>query len=299
MYYSLISFLQDEKIHYVENHSLKNENSLKIDTKVDLSVYPSSNLELVEVAKFTRASGFKTVVVGNISNILFRNAVYHGVVIHTRGIKTFSLYDDIATLGCGCSISSAIRQMAEHGYGGLESLAGIPGTIGGMIPSNAGAFGSEISDFLIDTQVFDSIENKFFTFLKEKIGFSYRNSMFYNTDRYIILSSRLQFLPLSKNEINERILSFRQKRNTTQPHQPSLGSVFKRQDNIGAGYYIDRAGLKGMRVGDAVVSPIHAGFIVNVGNATAHDFLSLVERIKEKIYTDFGIALDTEIKIID
>ena len=299
MYSSLISFLQDDKIYYVENHSLKNENSLKIDTKVDISVYPDTTAQLVDIVGFSKRLGLKFITVGNISNVIFRDAIYHGVVIHTTRINSISIEGDVCSLACGCNISSAIRKMAERGYGGLEALAGIPGTVGGMICSNAGAFGKEISDFLLDATVLDTDQERIITLSKEDIGFSYRNSMFYDNDRYLILSSRLLFEPTPQNDIRERLLYFREKRNSTQPHNPSLGSVFKRNRDIGAGYYIDRAGLKGMRVGGAMVSPKHAGFIVNVGDATSRDFLLLVGIVKAKVYMEFGIELDTEIKIID
>lgn len=299
MYSSLISFLQDEKIYYVENHSLKKENSLKIDTIVDISVYPTTPQQLIEIVSLSKSKGLKCITVGNISNVIFRDAAYHGVVIHTTRINSISTEENVCSLACGCSVSSAIRKMAENGYGGLEALAGIPGTVGGMICSNAGAFGEEISDFLLDAFVYDIDREMTITLAKEDIGFSYRNSMFYDSENYLILSTRLSFVPTAEKDIRERLLYFREKRNSTQPHNPSLGSVFKRYNGVGAGYYIDRAGLKGMQVGGAMVSPKHAGFIVNVGDATAQDFLVLARTVKEKVYMEFGIELDTEIKIID
>ena len=299
MYSSLISFLQDGKIYFVENHSLKKENSLKIDTVADLSVYPDNAQAFIDVLRFIKTYGIKYTVVGNMSNILFRDSVYHGVVIHTTRMNRFSVNENVLSLNCGCYISSGIRKMAEGGYGGLEALAGIPGTIGGMICSNAGAFGSEISEFLLDVTVFDMFLDSIVTIPRENICFSYRNSMFYSTDRYLILSARLSFEPMSECDIRQRLLFFKEKRNSTQPHEPSLGSVFKRNRNVGAGYYIDKAGLKGRRVGGAMVSPKHAGFIINISDATALDFLELAGIVKEKVYMEFGIELDTEIKIID
>ncbi len=299
MYSPLVSFLQDEKIHFVKNHSLKQENTAKIDTVADLSVYPSTVNELLEVYRIVKSLGVKYVTVGNMSNIIFRKSEYYGVVIHTTRLNNYLIDENICSLLSGCYLSTAIRKMRECGYGGAEALVGIPGTVGGMICSNAGAFDLEISDILLDTEIYDTWEDRTIRLTRDKLGFSYRNSMFYNTDRFLILNARISLEPTEASVIEERIALFREKRKNTQPNEPSLGSVFKRVNGIGAGYYIDRAGLKGTRIGGAMVSPQHAGFIVNMGNATAEDFLLLVSIVKEKVYSEFGIHLDTEIKIID
>ncbi len=299
MYSKLIDILQEGKIQYAEKYSIRSKSSIKIDTDVDLCVYPKSVEELTTIVTYLNRIGLKHVVVGGLSNILFRNPIYNGVVINVVKISTKSRADCCCQVSCGCRISSVIRYMAEAGYGGAEALYHIPGTLGGMIKSNAGAFGTEIADLIFDCSILDARTGAVFTASRQSMGFGYRSCLLMNSDSLILLSARLRLVPMDTKEIVEQISRLGKLRRACQPIEPSLGSIFKRVDGVSAGYYIDQCGLKGRQIGGAQISSKHAGFITNIGNAIADDVIALIELAKECVYTKFGVMLEEEIKIID
>ena len=232
------------------------------------------------------------------TNLLIKNGYYNGVIVKTDKLLTKSLAENRIKLSCGTRISSVIRSMASAGLGAMEGLSGIPGTVGGMVKQNAGAFGYEISDRFVSAECYLTNEGRRVTFSKTDMSFSYRNSVL-SDQNIVLLSATFELLAINTEEILERIRAFSKIRRATQPIEyPSLGSVFKRCNDQSAGFYIDRAGLKGAFVGGAEVSVKHAGFIVNRGGATANDFLKLIDKVKTKVYADFGIELEEEIEII-
>jgi UDP-N-acetylmuramate dehydrogenase len=237
-------------------------------------------------------------VIGGMTNLLIKNGWYNGVVVKTDKIQAKSLAESKLTVSCGSRLSAIIRSMASVGLGGMEGLSGIPGTLGGMVRQNAGAFGYEIADRFISADCYLFEQRELITLDKADMRFSYRDSVLSNGNA-VLISATFDLLPMRSEEIFSKIREFAKIRRATQPIEfPSLGSVFKRHDGQSAGFYIDRAGLKGAFVGGAAVSEKHAGFIVNKGGATADDFLALIDKVKTKVHADFGIELEEEIEII-
>ena len=190
----------------------------------------------------------------------------------------------------------AIKLMTE-GISGFEELSGIPGTIGGAIFMNAGAYGKEIKDINISTKCMDYNGNKF-ELSNEKQEFAYRGSIF-NKEKYIILETKLKLSYGKKEEIKQKMDGFLSSRKEKQPIEfPSAGSTFKRQEGVITAKVIDECGLKGKSIGGAKVSEKHAGFIVNYNNATAKDVIDLIKYVKEKVYEKYGIKIEEEIKIL-
>ena len=232
------------------------------------------------------------------SNVLFRTPFYKGIIINTTKIKSKNEADGEIELSCGASIQPIIREYAYLDLGGMEGLYGIPGTVGGMLRQNAGAFGYEISDCFVSARCFSKDTLSVDTYDKNGMRFSYRDSILADNS-LVLLSARFRLRPKMKKDILDEIARYSKKRRDTQPiGKPSLGSVFKRVGDVSAAFYIDNAGLKGLTFGGAMVSEKHAGFIVNIGGATSYDYLKLIEIIKSKVLMTFGIDLEEEIQII-
>ena len=238
------------------------------------------------------------VVVGRMSNVLFKHRYYDGVLIKTTEIKNKIKAEQQIEVLCGNTIPDITHCGAEVDLGGFEGLFGIPGTIGGMIRQNAGAFSYEISERFINATCYLVRERSLRKFTKEEMRFAYRESVLKDKN-IILLGATLSFLPKGRDEIYAEIREYAKRRRDSQPIElPSLGSTFKRCNGLSAGYYIDEAGLKGYSIGGAQVSLKHAGFIVNQGGATAEDYIKLINCIKSKVYAAFGVELEEEIEII-
>ena len=242
--------------------------------------------------------GTRYVVLGRMSNILFKDTFFNGVVVKTTKINGYTKAENAITASCGSSLSMFMRKLAELDLGGMEGLIGIPGTLGGMIKQNAGAFGYEMSDRFICATCFIPSEGKVRVFSKDDMRFSYRKSALCE-EHAVLIKATLGLIHKKYAEIIEEISEYKNRRLSSQPLEyPSLGSVFKRHNGISAGYYIDKAGLKGYRIGGACVSQKHAGFIINNSGATAQDYLRLIEHVKKRVFSEFSIELEEEIEII-
>lgn len=272
--------------------------SVRIHSLARAVAYPDSTEGLVSLIEALNENGIPFFVVGRMTNVLIKERIYNGVLINTRKIKSKYKAEEQIRVLCGDFLPEIARHQAAHGLGGFEVLLGIPGTVGGMVRQNAGAFGYEISDRLINATCYRISDRSLCTLTREQMSFSYRSSILVNGD-LILLYATLRFVPMDRADVFALMREYAEKRRVSQPTEmPSLGSTFKRYDGVGAGYYIDRAGLKGYAIGGARVSPKHAGFIVNAGGATADDYLALVDYIKSRVYAVFGIELEEEIQII-
>ena len=299
MYNRLISLLQEGKIDYEENCSLKSKSSIKIDTQIALLVMPNTISQLVALIRYLSHNAIKHLILGGMSNVLFKNPIYDGVVVITSKINIKTRAENICTVECGSRISSVIRLMAENEYGGGEGLYHIPGTIGGMISSNAGAYGFEISSLLLECSLLNKDDGKIIKLSRAEMGFGYRHCKMLDAGKFVLLDATLSFLPSRSSDVYTRIKELGEMRRKTQPLEPSLGSIFKRINGTSAGYYIERCGLKGIRIGGAEISSKHAGFIINRGDACSDDVLRLIELCRASVYRYFGLSLETEIKIIE
>ncbi len=271
---------------------------MRINTVARFIVFPDSYDKIKDVLKYLSDRCISFLVIGNLSNVIFKDDFYDGAIIKTTKLRCKNEAEYYIELSSGLIFSSVIRQLSMKNKGGFEGLCGIPGTVGGMLKQNAGAFGFETSDNFLYADLYDLSRSETVRYSKSDMCFSYRHSVLFD-ERLIVLSAAFSLVDIPREKINSDISDYIEKRRRTQPlSEPSLGSVFKKVDGVSAGYYIEKAGLKGYKIGGACVSAKHAGFIVNSDAATAKDILSLIEFVKERVYADFGIELEEEIEII-
>ena len=294
----LFDFLIKKDVEHKLNHPMAEYTSVRIGGIATVIAFPDTQDKLTDLLRFLHNHSIRYTVVGHMTNVLPCDEEYRGVIIITRKLNRHQLNDTTVFAECGVTVSSLISRFAWLGLGGLESLCGIPGTVGGMIASNAGAYGFEIGDAVKGVKAYDPYSDRTIMLNRDDLHFSYRSSVFSNSN-LAILSAVLELAPCASEIIMTKMGMIRQKRKLSQPLEyPSLGSVFKRVNNVSAGQIIDQCGLKGLKVGGAMVSPKHAGFIVNTGGATATDFCALIDAVKYEVYKQAGILLEEEIKRI-
>ena len=237
------------------------------------------------------------IVLGNGSNVLFSSAGYDGTVILTTALTDFTATEKGFVCGAGLSLSAMALRAAERGLCGLEFAYGIPGTVGGAVYMNAGAYGGEMKDVLKSVTYTDGKGN-IITLDKEDLKLSYRHSVFMEKPLYI-LSAEFAMEKGDGDEIRAKMADNMARRKEKQPLEyPSCGSTFKRPTGYYAGALIEQCGLKGAAVGGAQVSEKHAGFIINKGGATGDDVIALIRHVQEAVLKDTGVFLETEVKII-
>ena len=282
------------KFECIENASLLNYNTYKLDTKCKLLVFPRDIFEFQEIMYIL--NGSKYFILGNGSNIILPD-YYDGVVIKLKYFNNYNIFDEYIEVDSGVMINKLSMELSKLGYKGFEWASGIPGTIGGCIYNNAGCYGSEISDNLIDVTVF--CDNKIYCLRKDELSFSYRNSTFKMNNKFVILKAKFKFEKGDPEELLDLIKVRTNKRIESQPLEyPSCGSVFRNPEGLIAGKLIDEANLKGKCVGGAMVSNKHANFIINNGNATPEDIIKLINEIKNTIKKNYNIDLALEQEII-
>lgn len=288
----------EQKIIFDE--SMKKHTSFKIGGTADYFFKATTLEELQNIIKFAKIKELPITIIGNGSNLLVTDKGIRGLVIKID-IKKLKIEkkDEFAVIevGAGNKLMALATKMKDEELSGLEGLSGIPGSVGGAIVMNAGAYGKEMKDVVLSTTCMDK-NGKLYTFSNEEQEFSYRNSIFQKKD-YIIIETKLKLEYGKKDEIQKRMEEYFKSRKEKQPIEyPSAGSSFKRQEGIITAKLIDDVGLKGYKIGGAQVSEKHAGFIVNYNNATATDVINLINYIKEKVYSKYGIKIEEEIKII-
>lgn len=284
-----IKTITDEKNIFI-NEPMSKHTSFKTGGTADIFVVPKSKDEIIELLKLDTP---KTII-GNGSNLLVKDGGIRGLVIKID-ISNVEVTDDTLIADAGCMIAKLSRFAMENSLTGLEFACGIPGTLGGAIYMNAGAYGGEMKDIVIETEIVDYNGNV--SIIKEH-DFSYRNSIFQHME-CVILSSKLKLQHGNKEEIEQKINEYMTARKSKQPiNKPSAGSTFKRPKDNFAAKLIQDAGLKGFSMGEAEVSDLHAGFVVNKGKATTKEILELIKYIQEKVNTEFGVMLEPEVRII-
>lgn len=264
----------------------------------DLFLMPQNRTELKESIALLREYNVPYLVIGNGSNLLVGDGGIRGAVIQLyQRMQNISVEGTEMTLDCGALLSAAAAQAADASLEGLAFASGIPGTFGGAVVMNAGAYGGEIKDVLLSADVLTAdLEVK--TIPVEELDLSYRHSIV-PEEGYIVLGGKLRLKKGNEQEIRERMAELAQQRREKQPLQyPSAGSTFKRPEGYFAGKLISDAGLKGKTIGGAQVSEKHAGFIVNIGDATTEDILNLIAFCQKTVQEQFGVTLETEVKIV-
>lgn len=272
--------------------------TLRIGGIADIIAYPHDTKDLREVVVFAKENNLPCLLLGLGSNLLVTDAGIRGVVVCLRrsfkGIEMVGEYR--ISCGAGVPLAAAAAFAAEKELSGLEGLAGIPGTVGGALAMNAGAFGMEIKDIVEEVVLMDE-KGDILTAKRDELKFSYRNLGLNTGD--IILKAVFLLEPGSKGEIRESMKEKSAVRGVTQPLGcATAGSVFKNPPGDFAGRLIEAAGFKGVSVGNAKVSEKHANFIENTGGATSAEILALMERMREGVFQKFGIRLKPEIKVI-
>lgn len=283
----------------LEDVSLKNYNTYRIDTKTKYLALPSSVEELRELLEYLNKEKIKYIILGNGSNVIIGDNVYDGVIIVLTKINDIKIDNNVIVAECGAMLPKMCNVATSSGLKGLEWASGIPGTLGGSVVGNAGAYLSCIFDYLIDVTVLKN--GKIETIKKADLKYGYRYTEFKDNKDIIILKARLKLEKGSVQESLELIQDRRERRLKSQPlNYPSAGSVFRNPSKESpAGKLIEEASLKGYRIGGAEVSKLHANFIINVDNAKACDIKELIKVIKDKVKEKDNIDLICEQEILE
>ena len=280
---------------YIENEPLSNHTSFKIGGKADLFVMVKNIEQLKAVVKNCKKNNIPMFVLGKGSNLLINDNGMKGVVLTLDGdFKDISLEENKITVGAGVNLAKLCTFAQTNSLAGLEFAYGIPGSVGGAVYMNAGAYGGEMKD-VVTSVTHLTQDGDIVTLPLDKLDFSYRHSV-YKENNSIILSATIELKPGDKDEIKALMDDILNRRKTKQPLEyPSAGSVFKRPEGNFAGTLIEQCGLKGKTIGGAQVSEKHAGFIINVGGATCDDVLNLVKFVQETVQRETGYFLEREI----
>ncbi len=270
---------------------------MKVGGPADSLLFPRNREELKKVVRFVRRRKIPFLILGKGTNLVVRDKGVRGWIINlTQGMKKIEMNGEVVEAEAGSSLQRLVQFTVQKGLEGLEPFFGIPGTVGGGVAMNAGAWGAELRDVLLSV-----------TFMKEdgeiterscsKLRFSYRGLVL--PPSWIILEGKFQLRKGIKEEIRERVRSYSEMRKKRQPlDYPSAGSVFKNPKEGPAGRWIEEAGLKGFRIGQAMVSERHANFIINLGRARAEEVIRLMEFVEHKVFEEKGISLEREVKVV-
>lgn len=287
-------------IEVLYNEPLKNWCTFKIGGNAGIFVQPKNAEEIAFVVTQTKKAGVPLFTLGKGSNLLFSDNGFNGVVMHIgRNMSDIKIIDETTIYSqSGAMLQTFCNFAMENSLTGMETLYGIPGSVGGAVYMNAGAYGGEICDIAYSADYVD-LNGRKGTLVEDELDFSYRHSAFTDNGN-IITGLTVKLQKGEKSKIKAAMADYMGRRKSKQPLEyPSGGSTFKRPVGNFASALIDQCGLKGTCVGEAMVSEKHAGFVINKGNATAKEVLELIEIVKAKVYKEKGIDLECEIKIID
>ena len=276
---------------------LKRYTAWKIGGPADALLEPGSVEELIEAAERAREHGLPVTVLGGGTNVLVGDGGIRGLTIRlAKSLKNVEIEGTRVTADAGVLYPVLANTTAGRGLAGLQFATGIPGTVGGAVYMNAGAYGSETvevldwADVLRDGQVI-RMENR-------DLDLSYRHSALHDHPGWIVLRAGYTLVPGDPTELKARIKEFRAQRMSGSPNRPSCGSTFKRPEGDFPGRVIEAAGLKGTRVGNIEVSPVHANYLVNLGGGTAEDAIALIELVRKTVHEKLGIELESEVRIV-
>ena len=295
----IVRDLEKTNVRFCLDYDTSLASSFRVGGRAELAVFPKNAQELLTALSLASRDGVRSEVIGNASNILFADGALSGVFIFTSGHKEYEFSDTRLICRCGASLTAMAKKAADNGLSGLEFAYGIPGTVGGAVYMNAGAYGSSVSEVLVSSTVYDKKSGRAFQLSAEKHGFDYRKSVYMDHDDWVCLTAEFSLKRDNKENILARMNEYISSRKAKQPLEyPNAGSYFKRPEGHFAGKLIEDCGLKGFSVGDACVSEKHAGFIINKGNATAGDILALEAEIKRRVYEAYGVALEREVRYV-
>lgn len=280
----------------LENENLKNYNTYKLECISSYIVFPSTVEELIKILNILKEYKTKWFVLGNGSNVILPS-YYNGVIIKLSNFNKCKIDGNNINVESGYMLNKLANELSSKGYTGMEWATGIPGTVGGSICGNAGAYKSSMSNIIKDVTLLDNSE--VITLNNKELEFNYRDSLLKHRKDLIVLSCNIKLEKGNLEEIKKTIEERTLKRIETQPlDYPSCGSVFRNPEGLSTGKLIDDLGLKGYQIGGAKISEKHANFIINNNNATSEDIIKLIELIKDKIKKNYDIDLVLEQEII-
>ncbi len=286
-----------------QNVEMKALSSMKTGGIAKAAYFPETAEQLIGTVKQLASNNERHFVLGNLSNVLLPDGCIPFVPVVTTGCAAVSTHiNDDGTVSvvaeCGASLTKLAFDMCQKGYTGLEFGYGIPGTVGGAVFMNAGAYGSEMKNVISSVAFYNSDTDTVEHYTGEECRFDYRKSVF-SEKNGVILSAEMVLTPDNAEACVARAKELMQKRISKQPLEyPSCGSAFKRPEGYFAGELIEKCGLKGFSVGGACVSEKHAGFVINKGGATTHDVVQLLNEVQTRVKKTFGVTLEAEIRVL-
>lgn len=286
-----------EGIELLSNEPLKKYTYTKVGGNAEYLVFPRNKIELARIVKFANKNNIPWIVLGNASNIIVREGGIKGFVIMLNNLRNITINGYVIEAEAGANLIETTQVAKRHSLSGFEFACGIPGSIGGAVYMNAGAYGGEIAHILLSTQVLTK-EGNIETIDARDMKFGYRHSVIQESGS-IVISAKFSLHPGDYTLITQEMNRLTHLRELKQPLElPSCGSVFKRPLGHFAGQLISEAGLKGYRIGGVEVSQKHAGFMVNIADGTAHDYEDLIHHVIKKVEENSGITLEREVRII-
>lgn len=295
----LKQYLKDIGVRFSENEPMNRHTTFKTGGNADLMVFPNGKQQLSSVLSYCGAEGISPFILGNGSNLLVSDdGIRVPVISVSEGFDELRLLDETTVFaGAGTALIKLCKFALEHSLSGLEFAYGIPGSVGGAVFMNAGAYGGEMRD-VVDRAEHLTFDGRHGALNSDSLHFGYRHSA-YKEQNCVITGAVFRLRKEDPEKIKAKMLELLQRRKDKQPLEyPSAGSVFKRPEGYYAGALIEQSGLKGKRIGGAAVSEKHAGFIVNLGGATTSDVLALIEICKQTVKEKFGVSLETEIQMV-
>lgn len=282
---------------YYKNISLKKYNTYRLDVMCNYMIYPKDEEELINLLRFLKENKIKYLILGGGSNVILSKSCFE-VVIKLDKLNKININNNIVIAGAGVSLISLANTCMKEGLNGLAFAGGIPGLIGASTAMNAGAYKEEMSDIVKEAKVITP-ELEIITMSNKELNYSYRNSFLKQNKEYICIETTFELSYEESTKIKEVMDNRRQRRIDSQPlDMPTAGSVFRNPEGMSAGKLIEDTGLKGYQIGGAMISPKHANFIVNTGNATYEDIIALIEYTQKKVEETYGIKLLLEQEII-
>ena len=280
-----------------ENAPLSEYTTMRVGGPAALLCEPQTEEQLTAALSLARRESVPVLLLGNGSNLLVSDAGFDGLALHVgKALGGIVCEGTCITAGAGALLTAVSRHAAENSLTGLEFASGIPGSVGGAVCMNAGAYGGEIAQVLTQARVFINGETKILT--AKELHFGYRHSLLMEKEA-VVLSAEFLLSKGEKSAIDAQMADLARRRREKQPLQfPSCGSFFKRPEGHFAGALIEQAGLKGFAIGGAQVSELHAGFLINRGSATASDVYALMRHVQQTVLERFGVTLEPEVRLI-
>lgn len=279
------------------NEPMKNHTSFKVGGPVDILVTPVETHQVIKVIELFKKNNMPFFIMGNGSNLIVRDGGYRGAIIKLTAMDRIVVEGTRVISMAGAYLSNVALEALKYNLKGMEFASGIPGTVGGAVTMNAGAYGGEMKDIIEYAKVID-YEGNIVQLSRDELELSYRSSIIQRKN-YIVLEAAFALQEGEHSEIKGLMEELNRKRVEKQPlNYPSAGSTFKRPEGYFAGKLIEDSGLRGFAHGGAMVSDKHCGFIINYNEASASDVLGLIKKVQEIVKEKYNVSLETEVKII-